>query len=324
MELSLSQALKPALLCLLTVLVLSFCAPLSAQHNIIYRDHHLHQVLVNPATAGSEYIPVAALSYQKQWLGINPSPFTLLASASLRMKGNLDFYNPRMMVNKSPFRYRERMGLGVGLYSDQNGPVASRGFSLAYAYHIALARSSLSLGLSANVEQSQIDGSTWNPINPDDPLLPAVKDSYYDFNANAGMYLSSRYYFAGLAINHLLPLDNKFENGEKVKQDFILHGGYMFWSGEDLSLEPAINLRYLDYETLEFDIRAKLYIQHKHWISVSYRSYNALRLAAGLLVESFYLAYNYELNLSSMINYSAGTHGVHLGWNLGMRGWKRF
>ena len=39
----------------------------------------------------------------------------------------------------------------------------------------------------------------------------------------------------------------------------------------------------------------------------------------GLKVRRFYLAYYYEANLSSMVKYSAGTHGLHLGLNLGMR-----
>lgn len=116
---------KAGLLILAVSLLLQGSA-LHSQHNIIYRNHHLHQVLVNPATAGSEYIPVVALSYRKQWLGMDHSPFQLLASTSLRV-GNYDFYNPRMMINRSHFRNRKRIGLGMGIYADQNGPVGTRG-----------------------------------------------------------------------------------------------------------------------------------------------------------------------------------------------------
>lgn len=293
-------------------------SPVFAQHNIVYRDHHLHPVFINPAVSGSEIFPVAALSYQKQWAGINSSPYSLLASTSLRL-GNFDFYNPKMMVNNTGFRSHERMGLGVGLYADQNGPVGSKGINLAYAYHIQLDNSSLSFGLSVNMEQSLLSGTSWDPIDPNDPLLPPTKDSYYSFNANTGVYYCSSEYFVGLAATHLLPLDNKLDPGKKIKQDYILNGGYIFRSKEDLKIEPSLNLRYLDYETFEYDIRAKVYIQHIHWISLTYRSYQALNLAAGMRFNRFYLAYDFELNLSSMVKYSAGTHGIHLGINLGMR-----
>ena len=308
---------------ILFILLILGSIPMSAQHNIIYRFHHLHQEMVNPATAGSEYIPVAALSYQKQWLGINQSPSTLLASTSLRI-GNFDFYNPKMMINKSRLKLQERIGLGIGIYSDQNGPLASRGINMAYAYHLNFFSSSLALGLAGTMEQTVLNGSSWDPITAGDPLLNAGKESYYNFNANFGIFYSGAQYFAGFAVNHILPLENKIDPGEKVKQDYVLHGGYLFWSMQNLKFEPSINLRYLDYEFLEYDIRAKLYLQHVHWIALTYRSYKALALSAGLKVNRFYIAYQFEANLSSMISYSAGSHGISVGINLGMRSLEGF
>ncbi|MCP4310361.1 MAG: type IX secretion system membrane protein PorP/SprF [Bacteroidetes bacterium] len=292
---------------------------LTAQHNIIYRNHHIHPVMVNPATAGSEFIPVAALSYHKQWLGINQSPSTLLASTSLRM-GNFDYYNPKMMINNSRLKAKERIGLGFGIYADQNGQVGSRGLNLAYAYHIKLSGSSLAFGLSGNVEQTVIDGSSWDPITPGDPLLETIRDSYYNFNANVGIFLSGAKYFAGFAVNHLIPLENKLEPGENVKQDYILQAGYLFRSMKNFKIEPSLHFRYLDYESLEYDISTKLYLRHIHWIALTYRSYQALALTAGMKISHFYLAYQFEANLSSVVGYGAGSHGLHVGINLGMRG----
>jgi len=273
---------------------------------------------MNPATAGSQYVPAAGLSFRKQWLGIDQSPSSLLASASLRL-GNYDIYNPRMLINRSNFRSREKVGLGFGLYTDQNGAASTRGLNMAYAYHIKLQRSSLSFGLSGNVEQSRLDGTSWDPLAPNDPLLPALKESYFGYNANIGVCYYGPVFLFGFAANQVLPLQNNFSKEERVKQDFILHGAYMFRSRESLKLEPALNIRYLDYKAVEFDIQTKIYIQHSHWISLTYRSYGALNLGAGIWVKGYYLAYDWEVNLSSMARYSAGTHSIHLGINLGMR-----
>lgn len=317
------KAPRNRILFFLFILLIGGSSPLSAQHNIIYRFNHLHQEMINPATAGSEFIPVAALSYQKQWLGINQSPSTLLASTSLRI-GNFDFYNPKMMVNKSRLKTQERIGLGIGFYTDQNGPLASRGFNMAYAYHLNFSHSSLAFGLSGTMEQSVLNASSWDPITAGDPLLDASKESFYNFNANLGAFYSGARYFAGFAINHLIPLEDKVNPGEKVKQDYVLHGGYLFWDMQDVKFEPSLNLRYLDYEILEYDIRAKVYLQHVHWIALTYRSYKALALSAGLKIKRFYMAYQFEANLSSMVSYSAGSHGISLGLNLGMRGLEGF
>lgn len=303
---------------ILGILLLAGSIQMEGQSNNIYRNHKLHQVFVNPATAGSEFFPVAALSYQKQWLGINLSPATLLASTSLRI-GNFDFYDPKMFINKSKLKTVERIGFGVGFYSDKNGPVINRGLTMAYAYHLILDHSRLSLGLSGIAEQSILDGTNWDPISQGDPLLENQRDSYFSFNANFGIYYYSPTYFAGLSATHLIPHENKVDPGETIKQDYILQGGYLFFHLEDVKFEPSINLRYLDYEVMEFDIQARIYLQHVHWIALTYRSYQALALSAGLKVRQFYIAYNIEANLSPIIKYSAGTHGIHLGMNLGMR-----
>jgi type IX secretion system PorP/SprF family membrane protein len=305
------------------ILLMHPVVTLRAQHNFIYRNNHIHRVMVNPATAGSEFIPVAALSYQKQWLGIQNSPSTLLASTSLRI-GNFDFYNPRMMINHSRMRTRERIGLGIGIYADRNGPLAFRGLNLAYAYHIRLSGSSLAFGLSGTMEQTLREGASWDPINSADPLLEPSRDSYYNFNANTGVFISGVQYFAGFAVNHLIPLENHLKPGTYVKQDYILHGGYVFRVWRTIQLEPSLHFRYLDYTSLEYDIMTKLYIQNVHWIAMTYCSYKALALAAGLKISKFYLAYQFEANLSRMVRYSAGSHTIHLGLNLGMRGLKGF
>jgi type IX secretion system PorP/SprF family membrane protein len=289
-----------------------------SQHNIIYRYNHLHQVFINPATAGSEFFPVACLSYQKQWLGINQSPSNILASASLRM-GNFDFYNPKMFINTSDLRSVERIGMGLGVYSDQNGPVYNRGISLAYAYHLTLKETRLSFGLSANAEQSVLNESTWDPTTPGDPLLGNGRESYYHFNANAGVYIYAPKYYAGFAATHLIPLEDKLNPGQSMKQDFLLHGGYLFRSSEKFKFEPSVNIRYLDLKEFEFDIRAKAYLNHTHWVALTYRSYLALNLSAGMKIKGFYVAYHFEANLSQVIKYNAGTHGLHIGMNLGMR-----
>lgn len=301
-----------------TILVTGSAGELIAQHNILYRSHLLHQVLVNPATAGSEFIPVAALSYQKQWLGINRSPHTLVSSTSLRI-GNFDFYNPKMFINKSKLRSKERIGIGGAVYSDRNGPISMRGINLSYAYHLAFSGSRLSFGLSGTAEQSVLDGSAWDPITPGDPLLGGDGESFLQFNANTGVYYYGPRYYAGFAVGHLIPLENKIEPGKKVKQDFIFHGGYLFRPLENFKIEPSVNIRYLDYKILEYDFQTRIYVHHIHWMALTYRSYQALALMVGFKVRKFYVAYNFEVNLSPIIKYNGGTHGLHVGLNLGMR-----
>ena len=130
----------------------------------------MHRGLLNPSVTGSAYFPLAALTYQNQWAGIPQSPQTMLASASVRI-GNFDYYNPRKLINTTNLKSRERIGLGISLYSDRNGPSIERGFNMAYAYHLVVGRGRLSLGLAGNAEQKLLDESMFISAAPDDPLL---------------------------------------------------------------------------------------------------------------------------------------------------------
>lgn len=289
-----------------------------AQSNIAYRNHFLHRTFINPAVSGSEFFPVANISHQKQWLGISGSPQTFAASTSLRM-GNYDFYNPKMFINKSKLKTYERVGMGLGIYGDRNGPIATRGVNLAYSYHLGLDNARLSFGLAGIAEQSMLDETKWAPTIPGDPVLGNQKESIYNFNANFGVLFYCPDYFVGLSMNNFLPLDNKSIPGDLTRQDIMLQAGYIFGKLNDLKFEPVVDLRLLDYSKFEFDLMLKMYIQHVHWVAVSYRSYQAINVMAGYKIGKIYIAYSYEANLSPLIKYNAGTHGFNIGLNLGIR-----
>ena len=293
-------------------------ADCASQEDIIYRYHYLHHTLLNPAVSGSEFFPVAGLTFLKQWTGFDQSPQTMLASTSLRI-GNFDFYNPRKLVNTSSLRTRERIGLGMAIFSDRNGPVIQRGANLAYAYHLILDRARLSFGLSGSMEQHMLDERHLTATQPDDPILDFRRDSYMHLNAGTGIYFYSAGPSAGLAVHHLIPLENKLRHGTRVKPDLVLHGSYLFSSLGRPGLEISFSLRYLDLQDLEFDLYLRTYIQEYHWFAVSVSSYQALAVHMGFKVSALHLAYTYEANLTNMIRYSLGTHALSLGINLGIR-----
>jgi type IX secretion system PorP/SprF family membrane protein len=307
---------KQILPALLTILL--HATVCTAQENLIYRYSYMHHTLLNPAVSGSEFFPVAGLTFHKQWTGFDSSPQTGLASASLRI-GNFDYYNPRKLINTSSLRTRERIGLGMTVFSDRNGPAIQRGINLAYAYHLVLDRGRLAFGLSGSMEQHVLDERLFRTTQPDDPILDLSRDAYMQYNAGVGIYYYSDGPSAGFAVHHLIPLENKLRPGTDIVPDMILHGGYLFSSLGRPGLEIKFDLRYLDLEIFEADLHIRKYIQQYHWIAMTVRSFQALAVHMGLKVNLIHMVYTYEANLSNMIRYSLGTHALHLGINLGMR-----
>jgi type IX secretion system PorP/SprF family membrane protein len=305
------------------VLILLLPWRILAQDDVIYRHNFTHPAILNPAITGSEFYPLASLTYQKQWAGIPHSPHSMLASASVRI-GNFDFYDPMKLINTSNIRSRERIGLGLSMFGDRNGPAIQRGIQMAYAYHLVLDQARLSLGLSGSAEQRILDETIFTPFNPNDPILSYTRESYTLYNANVGAYYYSAGLFAGLAVHHIIPFKDKLRPATVISPDVVIHGGYLFSSLARPKLEIRLNARILDLERLEYDIHLRSYIQQVHWIALSIRSYKALALHLGIRVSAIHLAYTFEANLSNMVRYNAGTHALHLGFNLGMRRTKGF
>jgi len=273
---------------------------------------------LNPAITGSSFLPKACLTYQKQWAGIPQSPQSMLVSASIRI-GNFDFYNPKKLVYTSRIKSRERIGLGISFFSDQNGPLTARGINAAYAYHVPFDHSQLSLAISGSTRQQIIDESVFRPTYPGDPIITGIRESFISYNATIGAYYYARALSGGLAIHNIIPLEDKLRPGDKVRPDLVLHGSYLFSSFGKPNMEIRMNIRYLDMAILEYDLHVRTYIREVHWIALSYRSYQALALHLGFNISRFYLAYSFETTLSSMVRYQMGTHAVHLGINLGMK-----
>ncbi|MEZ5071503.1 MAG: PorP/SprF family type IX secretion system membrane protein [Bacteroidales bacterium] len=302
----------------LGLLLLVLACPADGQDNILYRQHLIHPVLANPAVSGSEFFSVATLSYRKQWAGIPGSPQSMLFSTSLRI-GNFGYYNPRKLLNTSGLRIKERIGLGLALYADENGPLVQRGGLLAYAYHLELNNARLSLGLSGSVMQYLRDESGLHGTYPDDPLLTGVRDSRLDANAGTGIYYYSPTLFGGVAVQHVLPLREEGWDGAGHGTDVLLSGGTLFREMGRPKLELSGSVRWLDGETLEGDLHLRSYIQEYHWVALSIHSYQALSAHVGIKIGVLHLVYTYEANLSNLIRYTAGTHALHLGLNTGIR-----
>jgi len=223
------------------------------------------------------------------------------------------------LINTTHLKSRERIGLGLSLFSDRNGPYLQRGIHMAYAYHLVVGRGRLSLGLSGSTEQKMVDETIFHTTYPNDPLLTLTRESFMIYNANVGAYYYSPGFFGGVAAHHLIPQKNKLQPSSGIKPDFIIHGGYLFRSLGNPRLEISANARLLDYETLEYDLHIRSYIQDYHWLAISFRSYNALAMHLGIKISVFHLAYTFEANLSNVVRYHMGTHAIHLGMNLGMR-----
>jgi type IX secretion system PorP/SprF family membrane protein len=304
------------------ILLSILCKYSYSQEYSIYNNDYLDPFIINPAATGAEYYPVAKLSIKKQWLGFPGTPSTYMLTGNYRI-GNYDFYDPKGFVNKGPLKLMDRIGLGAGIYQDNDGPLSYTGIILSYAYHIPInSDSRLSLGLSGIGTLYSINKSILKPNQEDDAYLLGGNSDIFRVNLNFGIYYHNGVYFAGLSFNKLLPDIINVNNQVKLHPSYFIMGGYKFMkNSKSFNYEPSLTIKKLGNENVVLDIHNKLYVKRLNWIALSYSTMQKLNLQFGLhLYKMVYAGYNYEHTLSDIASYNFGSHEIYIGINIGLVG----
>jgi type IX secretion system PorP/SprF family membrane protein len=314
--------LQGILLCLLISGLLVFIQiPAAGQEASVFSNYYLSPFIVNPAFTGSSYYPQAVLSTRKQWVGIPDSPGTILLSGNYRI-GTYDFYDPKGFVNKGTLKLKDRIGLGVALYRDKNGPSENTGGIFSYAYHSQInARDELSFGMSVIGTYYSFNTSILEPDQPDDPYLLSGNENKFRVNFNLGALFHSSTYYVGISAAKILPDHYSVNDPVEMQPSFFLMGGYKYKINSYFSIEPSLTVKKLGSKGFSADIFSKLYVKNTNWIALSYSTSGKINFMFGVhLIKMVYAGYAYEYSLSKISKYTYGTHEIYLGINLGLYG----
>jgi type IX secretion system PorP/SprF family membrane protein len=314
--------LQGQLLCLLISVLLGFTQiPTAGQESSIFSNYYLSPFIVNPAFTGSSYYPQAVLSTRKQWVGIPDSPGTILLSGNYRI-GTYDFYDPKGFVNKGKLKLKDRLGLGLAIYRDKNGPAENTGGIFSYAYHSQInSKDELSFGMSVIGTCYSFNSGILEPDQPDDPYLLNGNDNKFRVNFNLGALYHSSTYFVGISATKILPDNYSVNDPVAMRPSYFLMGGYKYKINSLFSIEPSLTVKKLGSAGLSVDVFSKLYVKRINWIALSYSTTGKINCLFGVhLLKMVYAGYAYEYSLSKISQYTYGTHEIYLGINLGLFG----
>ena len=306
---------------LLVVLVLG-CLSVFSQENSIYINDYLAPYMTNPACTGAEYYPVANLSVKKQWLGFSGSPNTFVFAGNFRI-GSFDFYNPKGLVNKGRFKSKNRVGLGMAIFQDNDGPIINNGGLFSYAYHLPVNRKSrLALGMSLILNNHRVSTSMLEPNDSNDPYLLSEEEGGYSINMGAGVYYHNSTYFFGMSANKLLRDKLNVIEGQTSSINIFLFGGYKFFKdNKNINYEPSISIkRFYDQEYI-FTLNNKVYVNRLNWMALSVSSIKQMNIRfAQKMHRRFYVGYGFEFTMGKIAAHNYGTHEISLGLNMGLVG----
>ena len=320
----------------------------NAQQKPHYTQYVINPFIINPAIAGIDNYTDMKMSVRDQWVGINGAPMTSYltihgpigkndyrtSSTSYDVPGE----NPRGKAYWETYTAAEpHHGIGATIINDRTGSFSFFSASASYAYHLGLnPTTNLSGGISAGITKVSIDRSKTDFSGAGDPYDPATGSAATGAlkkikpTVAAGLWLYSRSYFVGFAVQQVVPQTIDFiDNNTAIlsKSKFVPHvfltAGYRFLVGYDFNVIPSVMVKYIKGSSIkEFqpELNAKIQYRDLLWLGGSYRYQDSYAGMIGLNVRNtFNVSYSYDKQNANNIlsSFNKGTHEVVFGFMIG-------
>ena len=307
-----------------------------------YTQYVLNNYILNPGVTGIENYTDVKLSYRNQWAGINGAPVTAYFSIQGPI-GKTDYRTTATSFevpgeNPRGHQYWDNYtapdahhGLGFTAINDKTGYINRWSVYASYAYHKPLsAKTTLSAGFNAGISSVNLDRTKidFADLDPNDPAIGYSSGELKKIKpeVGAGLWLYGADFFAGLAVQNIIPGKAKFvanaSYGTYYTPNYFLTAGYRFALTDQVNALHSVMVQFWQPQLYGIHTNLKLQYLDKFWIGSSYRfsdlvsGYSAM---AGINVSNtFNISYAYENAANSRLKtYTKNTHEIVLGFILG-------
>lgn len=286
-----------------------------AQESLPYYQQYLldGEFLFNPAQYGkTDYVQLNA-NYHKQFDKFSDSPNT----QSIGINGNIF----------------DRVGAGLSIFRDSNGPISAGGITAGASYFIPLSsegerKDQFSFGTSVSFYNMNFDYTSVNVEDGYDPLLIGKEGNIFMAYANFGAAATYRNLFAGVSVNDIaLSNDKAIVNGiEPSPIKFFLNLGYNWHLADNIFLTPSalINLNTNSTRMIDYNLMGTFFNDINSFsFGVSYRTvqnrFDSQQLQVAPVVKvrfnKFMVGATYNIGMSDIQTYGGNSFMISLGYN---------
>lgn len=297
---------------IISIILIGVSQLIISQEVNFYRDYISNCFYnINPAAAGYEESFVSQISLTKKMIGLKDAPTMQILSNSIKLGGE-GFYDDNMFLNRPIIDIADKVGIGLTVFNETNGPARSSGILFAYAYYISLEKGKLALGISGSLSQYQVNSAEFKPIDNNDPIL-YTENSKILTNFNSGILYLNKGLTIGVSATELI----KNESNINPTTSLIVHAGYKQKFYDYLYLEPSSTLFYSVYYKSIADINLRLYYKSHNWIMLTVRDNRSLRLGLGLrILDGLQVIYFYDKNSKESSDMIFSSHTVSIRANI--------
>lgn len=296
-------------LCALSLIYCMSSGTLGAQQDTQYTQYMYATNVINPAYVGSRDVLSVTSQYRAQWLGLEGAPTTF----------NITSNGP---MNEYTF---PNVGLGVTFARDAIGPSNESTVAGDVSYKLEIGRySNLVFGIKGGLKLINVDFTQLDIYDTSDPTFQNNIDNRISPIVGAGVYMYNENWYAGLSVPNMLTTtyydDTNFSTA-KERMTFYAMGGYVFYFNDNLKFKPTFLGKFTSGAPVVVDISGNFLFNEKFTLGANYRiNGNSIAGIAGFQASNnILIGYSYDLDTSSIGNYSSGSHGLFLRFDLGSK-----
>ena len=287
----------------------------NAQETLPYYQQYLldGDFLFNPAQYGKTDQVVINANYQKQFSKFSESP-------NVQSVG----------INANVF---DRVGAGISVFRDQNGPINSGGITAGASYFLPLSdegerQDQFSFGTSVTAYNINFDYTKLNTDNTNDPLLAGTDSSIFLLYANFGLAAKYKGIFGSASVNDIaLNNDQSIVNNvEPSPIKIFLNAGYDYHFGENFYVTPSllINLNTNSTRMVDYNLMATVnsdfnsFSAGANFKTVQNRYDNqqlSISPVVKVRINKLMIGATYNLGLSDIQTYGGNSFMLGLGYN---------
>lgn len=281
-----------------------------------YSMYMLNRYAYNSAYGGLDGSLSTTAVFRKQWVNFPGTPIGFQVNAHL----------PVNII---------RSGVGIGIEHDRLGAEVNTNLQLSYNYIADLGKAGkLSIGGAAAWAQKGIDGNLLRApdgnyegggIIHNDDYIPNVKTVASTFSAQAGVYYQHKLVEGGVSVHHLPASLISWEGNVLQKVRYVQHFTAMVSGNiplsDDVLLQPSVLVK-TDFNKVQPELSLLVNWRKMVFGGIAFRGYSkttqdAVVLMAGVdFAKHFRIAYSYDISVSQLKSFNAGSHEVILHYNL--------
>jgi type IX secretion system PorP/SprF family membrane protein len=269
-----------------------------AQINPMGTSYFQNQYLINPAMAGFEKGLNINLGYRKQWNNLPGGP--------------------TVQTMTGDYRFNEKVGIGLNIYSDKAGLFKRTRAVVSYAYHLPLnlENEHLSFGLSLGAMSERISEEDING-DPGDANVSNYNERETYVDGDFGMAYTSNTFNLQLSLPNMKELLKQDENKNTVDRAiFFSSTSYKFRFSEVIGIEPKVCYRGVNGFDNILDAGINLYANRVNFFGM-YHSSQSATYGLGFIYQSISFNGIYTTTMSALSGYTNGNFEINLRLRLG-------